>query len=284
MGESCGGMSPKSVTTRELAAAFYLFILLVLTPQPARGEENPYDGAWHFSLTPYLWLSAFSGTFHIDTPSGGRTIDVHASAGDILKSLKFGVMAMGEARHGEWSVFTDIIYARLSDDKTDVRSVTGPGGQIEIPVTVAAKAGLKEGIWTIVGAYSLYHEERSALDGFVGTRYFGAKVSVEWQFAGPLMLLPQSGRNERDAHIWDAIVGFKGRYAFGGTPWSIPYYADIGTGGSELTWQAMAGIDYAYSWGDVSLMYRYLDFRPGGVKVVENLALHGPALGVKFTF
>jgi opacity protein-like surface antigen len=269
---------------RKLAAAVSVFALLALAPQTAAAVEDTYDGEWHFSLAPYLWLSAFSGTFHIPGPGGGKTIDVHASAGDILKSLKFGLMAAGEARRGEWSVFTDLIYARLSDDKSTVRSVTGPGGQVEIPVNVAVKGGLKEGIWTLAGAYSLYHEENWGLDAFIGTRYFGATASVEWQFAGPLMLLPQSGRSERGMHMWDAIIGFKGHYAFGGTPWSIPYYADIGTGGSELTWQALAGIDYAFSWGDVSLVYRYLDFRPNGTKVVENLAMHGPALAVKFTF
>jgi hypothetical protein len=269
---------------RKLAAAVSVFLPLALAPQTAAAVEDTYDGEWHFSLTPYLWLSAFNGTFHINTPSGGRTINVHASAGDILKSLKFGVMAMGEARHGEWSVFTDLIYARLADDKTEVRSVTGPGGLVEIPVTVAAKAGLKLTVWTTAGAYSLYHEGNTTADAFVGTRYLGTSPSLEWQFTGPLMLLPQSGRVERDTQQWNAIMGFKGRYAFGASPWSIPYYADIGTGGSEVTWQAMAGIDYAFSWGDVSLMYRYLYFRPGGTKLVEDLAMHGPALAVKFTF
>lgn len=267
---------------RKFAAQVLIFVLLAL--QPAAAAENPYDGEWHFSLTPYLWFSAFDGTFHIDTPSGGRTIDVHASGGDILKSLQFGLMAMGEARRGDWGVFTDLIFAKLANDNSSVRAVRGPEGQVEIPINVATKAGLKEGVWTIAAVYSLYHGETSTFESLVGMRYFGATASVEWQFAGPLTLLDQSGRSERDTHMWDAIMGFKGRYGFGASNWSIPYYADIGIGDSEVTWQAMTGVDYAFPWGDVSLVYRYLYYRPGGTKLVQNLAMHGPALGVRFTF
>jgi opacity protein-like surface antigen len=84
--------------------------------------------------------------------------------------------------------------------------------------------------------------------------------------------------------LWDAIVGFKGRNGFEGTHWSVPYYADVGTGDTELTWQAMAGLDYAFTWGNVSLVYRYLYYRQSGTKTLQNFSMHGPALGAKFTF
>ena len=31
--------------------------------------------------------------------------------------------------------------------------------------------------------------------------------------------------------------------------WFVPYYADIGTGQSDFTWQAIGGIGYAFSGG-----------------------------------
>jgi hypothetical protein len=39
-----------------------------------------------------------------------------------------------------------------------------------------------------------------------------------------------------------------------GDNWYIPYYADIGTGGSDLTWQLFGAIGYRFSWGDIRLV------------------------------
>ncbi len=66
--------------------------------------------------------------------------------------------------------------------------------------------------------------------------------------------------------------------------WYVPYYADIGTGDSDLTWQALAGIGYRFSWGDIKLVYRYLSYDMDDDKLLKDLDLSGPALGVVFRF
>jgi hypothetical protein len=33
--------------------------------------------------------------------------------------------------------------------------------------------------------------------------------------------------------------------------WFAPFYLDVGTGATKLTWQGFAGVGYAYRWGDV---------------------------------
>ena len=48
--------------------------------------------------------------------------------------------------------------------------------------------------------------------------------------------------------------------------WSFTGYADVGAGGSDSTWQAMGGFDYAIS-----------DF-------LWNMATGGPYLGVSLAF
>jgi hypothetical protein len=53
--------------------------------------------------------------------------------------------------------------------------------------------------------------------------------------------------------LWDGIIGVKGRFLLGGSNWSIPYYLDVGTGSSSLTWQGMLGVAYTYKWIGVSL-------------------------------
>jgi hypothetical protein len=59
---------------------------------------------------------------------------------------------------------------------------------------------------------------------------------------------------------------------------------DVGTGESKLTWQAAGGLGYAFSWGEVSLLWRYLayDFKSGNPQ--QELNFNGPMLGATFAF
>jgi hypothetical protein len=60
----------------------------------------------------------------------------------------------------------------------------------------------------------------------------------------------RSGSTEVNASLWDAIVGIKGVVYLGGErTWFIPYYRDVGTGLSDLTWLTNLDIGYQYNWG-----------------------------------
>ena len=54
---------------------------------------------------------------------------------------------------------------------------------------------------------------------------------------------------------------------------------DVGGGESDLTWQAMGGISYAFKWGEITAMWRYLsyDMKPG--KSLKDLSFSGPMVG-----
>ena len=58
--------------------------------------------------------------------------------------------------------------------------------------------------------------------------------------------------------------------------WFVPYYGDIGGGGgtTTTTWQAMAGVGKAFSWGDIALVYRalYYDMHNGGLTQKTTMA------------
>ena len=40
----------------------------------------------------------------------------------------------------------------------------------------------------------------------------------------------------------------------------MPFYLDVGTGQSDRTTQAAVGLAYAFNWGDIDAMWRYLDY------------------------
>ena len=64
----------------------------------------------------------------------------------------------------------------------------------------------------------------------------------------------------------------------------VPYYFDIGAGGSNLTWQIASGLGYQTGWAGVSLTYRYLSFQQSSSAVVQHLWIRGPMIMANFTF
>jgi hypothetical protein len=82
----------------------------------------------------------------------------------------------------------------------------------------------------------------------------------------------------------DGIGGLRGRIRLPNTPLFVPYYFDIGAGGSQLTWQISSGLGYQFNkWGAASLSYRYLSFQNSSA-VVDRATLKGPMLMVNFSF
>ena len=102
-------------------------------------------------------------------------------------------------------------------------------------------------------------------------------------------LVPKDGdaivvdvNGERSIKVF-RIVGGRSSLAFGNRQeWFVPYYVDVGTGDSDLTWQAIAGIGYAFGWGEVLAAWRYLDYKFKSGDKVEDLTFNGPAIGVAF--
>ena len=62
----------------------------------------------------------------------------------------------------------------------------------------------------------------------------------------------------------------------------MPYYLDVGTGDSDLTWQGIAGIGYAFGWGETVAAWRYLDYDLDSGSPVADINFSGPAIGVVF--
>jgi len=173
-----------------------------------------------------------------------------------------------------------MMYVSLGGSKTAVRTVTGPLGVVEIPVNLGTSIDIKNFIATNAIGYSVYHQDETEADIFAGFRYAGMWTDLHWRFSGPSGLLPQTGTASANKDVWDGIVGIRGRHSFAGTPWFIPFYADVGAGTSDLTTQASVGAGYEFRWGEASVSYRYLYYKPGGT--VDHLSLHGVVLAASF--
>jgi hypothetical protein len=220
---------------------------------------------WTFSVTPYLWLPNIDGTLKYQVPSGASgSPEVRVGPNDYLEALRFAMMIAGEVRKDRWAVFTDVIYLDFSSEKSSVKSINFGGSLVSSSANVSTDSSLRGGVWTLGAGYAVLPGRPVDLDVFGGLRYFGLHASTDWQLTA-------------------AVTG-QGRVWLGRSNWSIPYYLDVGTGSSSLTWQGMVGVAYSFTWGGVTLAYRHLYYDQQGDKLVQDMRFSGPALGVTFRF
>ena len=260
--------------------------LAVGWPEAASAQSMqavPTD-TWRYNATIYLYLPSVGGSSSVPADSGGTPINI--DAGKVLDTLKFTFMGALDAHNGRWGAFTDFIYLDFGDTKEGSHDFTI--GDIGIPAGTSANLDwtLRGVAWTVGGQYRVASAPDLTVDALFGTRLLDVRTTIKWDIAGSIGPIAPSGRtgsNETKLSNWDAIVGAKGRYVFGASrKWSAPFYVDVGAGESKLTWQAAAGISYAFPWGELTGMYRYLDYRMKSGSVLESLSFSGPMVGATF--
>jgi len=283
-------------TIRIIAIRLLVLSLFGVAGAPAlategAGETSVSDAsAWTFRTQIYGWFPAIAGETVFPPPaSGGNGTGVGIDAADYMRALEFAFMGSLEVRKGRIGALVDVIYLNFEAGESATRdlTLTGPGGLINLPagVTADAELGLSGWVWTMTGTYSAIETSRHNLQLLGGWRYLSVKASFDWDLSGNLADLPPqsaSGKISADPEFWDAIVGVRGRLNWADGAWFTPYHLDIGSGESDLTWQAVAGIGYAFSWGELIGVYRHLDYRLDSDSAVKDLSFGGPAVSVAF--
>jgi len=254
---------------------------------------------WQYSLTPYLWLPTIDGTLNYGPPpGGGGDPNVEVGPTDWLDLLNFAVLVSGSARKGDLVIFSDFVYLSMETTDSSVLSVDdtnlAPGALGLVPVdaslTVGTKSDLDGITWTLAAGYRIVDTSTSTVAAFAGVRYFGIDVSTRWNLTTEIMtpggttVLPAEGSVSGNVDLWDGIIGVRGQFDLTSEKWSVPYYLDVGTGQSDLTWQAMAGVSYAFGWGDLLVLYRHLEYDEGSGDLMQSFSFSGPVVGGRFSF
>ena len=129
----------------------------------------------------------------------------------------------------------------------------------------------------------MHAQPGTTIDVLAGARRADIKTESRWSITGDLgPILPEgrSGSTKSRVTVVDGVVGVKGRVGLDPSGhWTLPFYLDVGTGESHLTWQAAAGVSYAFRWGELSAVWRYLAYEMKNGKNLEDLHLNGPLLG-----
>ena len=264
-----------------LALAAVLSCAGVLSSGSAAAQS--LSDEWRFRAFIYLWGAQINGAAMFP---GGNTANFDMSFGTILDHLKMAGMGTLEAQKGRWGAFTDVIYMNVGATGTKTRDGTIDGVPLPVGVTANAGVGIKAWVWTLAGSYRVQSSQDLDMDVFAGARLLWLQPLLTYNFnfdVGPFAGPSRVGSRTVTEQNWDAIVGVKGRVGIGASrEWFVPYYVDIGTGESDLTWQGLVGIGYAFSWGDVVASWRYLDYNFKSSSKVNDLKMNGPLLGVAF--
>jgi hypothetical protein len=261
-------------------AAATAVLLAGIAPGVATAQSQ---SPWQFRVALYGYLPDV--TSKTSFPTGSLTPNIEVDASDILK-LKGAFMGTFEAQYMQkWGLWTDYMYVNIGADKSGTRSLSIGNAGLPAGVSADLHYNVKGSVWTIAGTYRVLADPSSTFDVLAGARLADIRETLDWNFSADLGpgQPSRSGNASDKARNWDAIVGMKGRFAFGpDRAWYVPYYLDAGGGDSDFTWQGLVGVGYAFSWGDVALAYRYLDYRFGSSSSIENAKFSGPLLGVAF--
>ncbi|WP_416797358.1 hypothetical protein [Ciceribacter azotifigens] len=256
-------------------SAAVLFSMAVIGPVSAADLQQPFivpdakpaeDDGWSLAVSPYFWAAGISGDV---AQFGLPEVHLESDFGDILKDLDFGFMAIGEARHGRFSIFGDVIYTKVSS------GVSTPLGIVaeSVDTTSETFAGF-------VGAgYAIFQDDRGNLDVVAGARLW--HVSTEISFSGGLL----DGVSDSDSATWvDAMVGVRGRYFLTDSLY-LSAWGLIGAGQADLDWDIAAGLGYEFN-DRISAVagYRALGVDYSNDGFVFDVVQQGPILGLVVRF
>jgi len=238
------------------------FLLLAATSVSAQ-EKSADD--WQFDATVYLW----GATLKMHTPAGDPVI---INFGTILKNLDLAAMATFGARKGKFSMLTDVIYMDLSTD------LKHDGEFLGVPIEGKLNVGMKSWVLNLIGGYNLIDTGKNVFDLAAGARFLDVEVPVT------IKLNDNKTSTSNGDSGWDGVVGVKGRHNFA-NGYYFNYYADIGGGYSKTTWQTAVNFSYDYKKFTGVVGYRYLKWNfKNDQPALDDLAIHGPYAGIKFSF
>jgi hypothetical protein len=230
--------------------AWAVALVAASTPSWAQSRARPpeaMDGAWHFTIAPYMWATGISGTASV---ANLPEVPIDISFSDVFSNLDFGALGYFEARRDRIGIATDVVYVNL-------------GVPVETSAPVIGKLNLEADVRsTIAEAFLFYRvatgegsDRHATLDVLAGTRYFDNRTRLT---ATTDAGIAYDGEFQ-DLGWWDALAGVKFTVPLGSRV-SVLGRADVAGFGSKLTWNLEGELAYraSYHW-TFGAGWRHLD-------------------------
>lgn len=290
----------KMMATVLAALCFSLPVAAADIAVPAPSQPAPaFAPGWTFRVTPYGWLTSLNGTQVVR----GRGVDIDASFIDIVESTigdggsLIALSANVEARHGRFALIGDIIAEQLTISRSGMKSRTPQPG---VAGTVGAAVDLQfqMAIVEAGAAYEIGRIGSVAFDVLAGGRYWYQKVDLGVDLAGTFdlngLVIGAGSAIARSGSVdWvDAFAGVRASISLA-PHHNLELRGDIGAGGSDFTWHALAAYTYDFKTKNnvtysALLGYKalYVDYTrgEGSNRYGFDMLQHGPVVGMSVRF
>lgn len=279
-------MGTKRLIAAVVGAATLAWLAMGATPAAARQTETTTtpsaSGAseagkkWHFTIP----LGAWPFSIHGPTGARGFETDVDMSIHDVQKLKDRALGFAFEAGRGKVTGLATGYYLRF---QTDPVWATLPNG-----VAINANGRLKWYTAELAGAYRAAvvdpGPQMFVFEPLAGVRYTKMESSIEVKVPADTSLA------KRSVDWVDGFVGFRAVKSFT-RHIGLSFRGDIGTGGSNHTWNASGALGYTFFFSGSSLTvaggYKGmgLDYDTGGAdRFFIDQKMYGPTLGVAYSF
>lgn len=254
-------------TTRRRTGMIVVVALLAVAaaPRPALAQPAPSD-TWQLEIAPfYFWAAQLSG----DMTVRNTTVPISVSFADAAKHLA-GVFSFHvTARRHRIGVISDVMFMRFSTDAPFTLS-----NVIVVPGTVK----LSNTIFEIGGSYLVVPAKELSLIGGVRTYTVGPTIA----FTGATITVTPVDTSKT---VVDGFVGFNFSPKLGEKV-TLLSRADIGGGGSKMSWSTLIGVEYRFKpWGGLAFGYKAfgIDLTNDSVEAVPtkyDVKQYGPIFGI----
>ena len=233
--------------------------------------------AWQYEVTPYFLAAGLNGTVGVR----GVKADLDMSFSDIWDDFKSGLMGLFTARRGPWMYGLEGVYFKLQDEGS--KTVTGPFGNVSVngALQVTTSMYIYQGT---VGYRFL--DEKTKLDLIGALRYTRLVSAMDVKIATvPGIVFPGGATSASGHENWtDAVVGLAVQQPIADN-WWLTGYVDAGAGGSDFTYQLIAGVNWMYAKDFVAKAgYRLLDWDYENNGTVWDMTAAGPYIGLGIRF
>ena len=236
--------------------------------QAAADAAEVDDGKWKLSTTAYVWFAGAKGKTDIIGPVD--PVDLDLSFGDVIKAFKFAFMGAAEARKDRLIFLGDLTFIHLEANH---------GIGIRDPDFIDVELDSATAEVSLLGGYRVA-EGPVDLDLLAGGRmnFFKATLDLE----GPNRSVEGSNKQK-----WlDPLIGVRARVPLD-DKWALALYGDLGgiVFGSDVTWQAVAGVDYQISHKmSLGAGWRYFKVKYDDGDFLYDVAQSGPMITFRTQF
>ena len=243
---------------RRIPAALTLAALAALCAAPGAAA------AGDLRFVPYIWIPGVDCTTAFPDSGTGGELSL-----DFTQGLKIGGAMVNLAwREGRVVLLGDWTYANVSS------TAPSPYGTLYSGVSAQVIGNVGQ----FFNGYAVLDRPEITVDLLTGARLYDLRLKAGLE-AGAA-----EARSVEAHGTWlDAVAAAQADWR-PADKWHVYVRADVGTGGSNLTWQGYLVGAYDFSWGSIVAGWRHLYVDHGSDALRLKLTLAGPLVGAGFSF